>query len=158
MSDDVLSQFAESASNDFGRLLQSAAASMNSAVFQKVTSQGHPQIRPSHVAMFVNLDVDGTHISVLAERAGISRQAMGVIVREVERLGYITTELDVADRRATIVQLTARGVEFCVLAIAVSDEWNASVATLLGAEQAELMRQQLRQISGMFTTESRNRV
>lgn len=151
---DVLSEFAESASNDFGRLLQGAAASMNKAVLEKVTSQGHPKIRPSHIALFVNLDVDGTHISVLAERAGISRQAMGVIVREVESLGYINTNPDVADRRATIVTLTPLGIEFCRLAIAVSDEWNASVAALLGAEQAELMRQQLRQISGMFTATS----
>jgi len=151
MSDDVLRQLAETASNDLGRLLQGAALSMNTAVLGRVAERGHPQIRPSHVAVFMGLDDDGTHISVLATRAGISRQAMGAIVREVEALGYVATTQDAADRRATIVRLTDRGIAFCRLAIEVSDEWNAEVERLLGSEDADRLRQQLRSISGLFS-------
>lgn len=150
MSDDVLAAFAESASNDLGRLLQGAAVSMNAAVLSRVAEQGHPKIRPSHVAVFTTLDLGGTHISVLAGRARISRQAMGAIVREVESLGYVRTTQDAADRRATIVQLTDLGVAFCQLAIEVSNEWNAEVETLLGIDDTERLRQQLRAIGGLF--------
>lgn len=150
MAYDVLAELAKSAANDLGRLLQEAAVSMNSAVLARVAEQGHPDIRPSHVAVFMGLEDAGTHISVLATRAGISRQAMGAIVREVEKLGYVTTASDAADRRATIVRLTARGVAFCRLAIAISGEWNAGVEALLGAEDSARLREQLRAISQTF--------
>jgi len=149
--DDVLAQFAESASNDLGRLLQGAALSMNTAVLTQLGQQGHPRIRPSHIAVFAGLDDSGTHISVLAARAGISRQAMGLVVREVESLGYIQTELDAADRRATIVRLTDQGIAFCRLAIDISAEWNREVERLLGSADGDRLRDQLREITELFS-------
>ncbi len=157
MADDVLRKFAEAASHDLGRLLQGAAASMNAVVLGRVTAQGHPKIRPSHLAAFTTLDIAGTHISVLASRANISRQAMGVVVRELEALGYLHTAPDAADRRATIVTLTDRGVAFCALAIEVSDDWNSEVESLLGADNAERLRAQLRAISGLFAPATQDR-
>ena len=149
--DDVLAQFAQTASNDLGRMLQSAAHSMNAAVLAQLVENGHPRIRPSHVAVFAGLDDSGTHISVLAARAGISRQAMGLVVREVESLGYVQTELDAADRRATIVRLTDQGVAFCRLAIDISAEWNREVERLLGSTDSVRLREQLREITALFS-------
>lgn len=154
MSDDVLHEFAHAASNDLGRLLQSAAISMNTAVLAQVAAEGHEKIRPSHLAVFAGLDVGGTHISVLAARAGISRQAMGVVVREVEGLGYVRTTPDATDRRATIVQLTDQGVAFCRQAIDISKQWNSEVERLLGGPASDQLREQLRTLSALFSQQS----
>src|ERR1700710_3057274 len=94
VSDDILREFAESTSTDLGRLLQGAAAAMSTAVLARVAAQGYPDIRGSHVGAFASLDMDGTHISVMASRVGVSRQAMGAVVRELEALGYLSTSRD----------------------------------------------------------------
>ena len=75
---------------------------------------------------------------------------MGVIVRELEALGYLATERDPNDQRATIVQLTERGVSFCRLAIQISNEWNREVEALLGVDDAQRMRQQLKDVATLF--------
>src|SRR5689334_9561665 len=56
-----------------------------------------------------SMDRDGTRISLMAERAGISKQAMGVSVRELETMGLVTIAVDPNDRRARIVRYTNEG-------------------------------------------------
>jgi len=64
---------------------------------------GHGSIKPKHGAVFANLDVGGTRASVLAGRAGIGRPAMGELIDELERLGYIRRLPDPEDRRAKLI-------------------------------------------------------
>jgi DNA-binding MarR family transcriptional regulator len=64
---------------------------------------GHGAIRHKHGAVFANLDPQGTRPSVLAERAGITKAALGELVDELERLGYVRRRPDPTDRRAKLV-------------------------------------------------------
>lgn len=64
---------------------------------------GHGHIRPKHGAVFANLDPEGTRASVLAERAGMGKPAMGELIDELERLGYIRRRGDPSDRRAKLI-------------------------------------------------------
>ena len=143
LNDDVLKDLAASASTDVGRLLQASARSLTVAIWERAVASGHPEIRRSHSAIFDNLDADGTRISTLAARAGISRQAMGAMVREVEELGYLQSTPDERDGRATVVGLTPRGADFCHAAIDAATEVNREVDELLGRESANALRAQL---------------
>jgi DNA-binding MarR family transcriptional regulator len=51
----------------------------------------------------------GQRPSVIAERAGISKQAVNQVLRDLERLGYVELRADPRDSRARLVELTARG-------------------------------------------------
>ena len=51
----------------------------------------------------------GTRISVLARCAGMTKQAMGQLVRDLEGLGYLTLGPDPSDRRAKLVTYTDSG-------------------------------------------------
>src|SRR5581483_9113992 len=82
---------------------------------------GHGAIRPKHGAVFANLDQDGTRPSVLAERAGIGKPAMGELVDELERLGYVERRPDPADRRARLVVATPRALEVVDIVHEVND-------------------------------------
>lgn len=147
MSDDVMADFAASASRDLGRLLDAAGRTVNTGVLLRVMGRGHPDLRPSHLPVFAGLERGGTRISVLAAKAGVSRQAMGAMVREVESLGYIQSEPDPADGRATRVSLTEFGVDFCRTAITASTEMNVEIEELIGTSAAERLRRQLRTIA-----------
>src|SRR6266700_918492 len=61
-------------------------------------------LRAAHTQVFENLDPDGTRLTTLAERAQISHQAMGEMVDELVRHGYLERILDPADRRARLIR------------------------------------------------------
>jgi len=83
-------------------LLYAYQASARSLV-AALREAGHDGIRPKHGAVFANVDIGGTRASLLAERAGIGKPAMGEMVDELERLGYVRRVPDPGDRRAKLV-------------------------------------------------------
>jgi DNA-binding MarR family transcriptional regulator len=78
---------------------QSSARSLVAALREA----GYDRIKPKHGAVFANIDPDGTRASLLAERAGIGKPAMGEMVDELEQLGYVRRLPDPDDRRAKLV-------------------------------------------------------
>jgi DNA-binding MarR family transcriptional regulator len=56
---------------------------------QRFAERGHPEIRPPHDNVMQFLDDDGTRVSVLAQRAQITKQSMAELVAHLERLGYV---------------------------------------------------------------------
>ena len=70
---------------------------------------GHAALRASHAQVFEGLDPDGTRLTVLADRARMSHQAMGEMVDELTRHGFLERVPDPADGRARLVRPTARG-------------------------------------------------
>jgi DNA-binding MarR family transcriptional regulator len=71
-----------------GRLLLLAAREFSAQVCAKLRENEHPDLKSGHALLVANWDVEGTRISTLAERAEITKQAMGVWVKEMETLGY----------------------------------------------------------------------
>ena len=142
---DALTRFAHAGENDLLRLTSQAAAAIGTAIFTALAMQGHT-VRPSHVPVFGGLDPEGTNLSTLAARAGISRQAMSGLVRDVEAEGYVVTSPDPADRRALIVELTEKGAGFCDDAIAISAQVAAEHRARLGDERYDVVIEALRDI------------
>lgn len=142
---DALRRFAEAGENDLLRLASQASAAVGAALFAELARRGYT-VRPAHVPVFAGLDPDGTNISTLAARAGISRQAMSGLVRDVEAAGYVRTTADPADGRALVVELTALGATFCDDAVTVSTYLARDWREKLGAAQFDSMLDGLRRI------------
>jgi DNA-binding MarR family transcriptional regulator len=66
-------------------------------------------LRPVHNHVLRHLDLDGTRASVIAERAGLTRQAITQIVDELEAAGVVTREPDPDDGRAKRIVYTPEG-------------------------------------------------
>ena len=75
-----------------------------------VVGAGFP-VRPKHSAVFAQIGPEGARAVDLARRAGMSAQAMGEIIDELETDGYVERIPDPSDRRAKIVRLTPLGRE-----------------------------------------------
>ena len=73
-----------------------------------VVGAGFPQ-KPSHSAVFAQIDPAGSRLSELARGAKMSPQAMGELVDELESLGYLIRQPDPCDRRAKLIVLTRKG-------------------------------------------------
>lgn len=74
---------------------------------------------------------DGYRPSELAERAGMSKQAMNQLLRSLERLGYIRRRDAEKDRRARIVRFTRRGhaawAKIHEILAEIETEWRATL-------------------------------
>jgi DNA-binding MarR family transcriptional regulator len=82
---------------------------MVNEITERMEASGFPDSPPSFHPIFENLDPEGTRLTVLAARAGLTHQSVGEVVTELERRGYVERIPDPTDKRARLVSLTDRG-------------------------------------------------
>src|ERR671918_456169 len=106
-------------------------------IVEGVNSAGFLQ-RPAHSAVMAHIDLaGGTRLSTLAARANITPQAVGELVDDLERLGYVTRAQDPDDRRAKRVGLTGRGRATVAAAIDTIGRLEGELAAVLGPERVD---------------------
>lgn len=98
--------------SNMGRLLNNALNRFEQRVLEILADNGHAEVRHSHFNLTRNLDRTGTITTELARRAGMTKQAMGEIVEQCERLGLVERVRDKRDRRAKIVKFNEAGLEW----------------------------------------------
>ena len=92
-----------------GVLLQRPLQMLAAEVNQLMVADGFDDLRPAHSVVFMNLDPEGTRISDLAERAHMTKQSMGALVKYLQERGYLSVARDPRDHRAKLVRRTERG-------------------------------------------------
>lgn len=100
---------------------------------------GYNDISTRHLSIFDNLECEGTNIVTLAQRAKITKQAMGKLVREASSSGYIKTHSDPSDSRSTIVQFTDKGLRFLKNMQRETDKAHAIISKTIYLSPDELM-------------------
>ncbi|MDC8996922.1 MarR family winged helix-turn-helix transcriptional regulator [Mycobacterium marinum] len=90
-------------------LMQMVAATAAPRLRSAFVAAGLDGIRPAQAIGLVPLAGGGLHASDLADRLGVSRQAVAQAVAALERHGYVLRAPDPADARARIIELTPRG-------------------------------------------------
>ena len=124
-------------------LLREAYLRLNDVVVDRLAERGHDAVRPAHAAVFQYLDDTGTTVSLLAERARMTKQAMAELVRHLETHDYVRRVPDPADKRAKLVLPTARGAEVVEIAQSLAPAIEARIADVLGAERTAALRTDL---------------
>jgi DNA-binding MarR family transcriptional regulator len=90
-------------------LLRRTTRLMVEEITERIEATGYPDSPPSFHPIFENIDPEGTRLTVLAARAGLSHQAVGQVVTELERRGFVERVRDEGDGRARLVRLTEEG-------------------------------------------------
>ena len=68
------------------------------------------QISAAHIHITRHLDLEGTRLTDLAQKAGMSKQAMGDLVDQCEAWDLVTREPHPRDARARVVRFTPTGL------------------------------------------------
>ena len=127
-------------------LLGTAYMSLGHRIVAGVNAAGFPQ-RPAHSAVMAHIEIDGgTRLTTIAARANITPQAVGELVDDLERMGYLERQPDPDDRRAKRIVLTWRGRECVAVAIETIAAVEAELDALLGSAGLAHLHQVLNQI------------
>ncbi len=92
-----------------GALLRVPAQAIHCRIIVGLNAAGFGDLKLPHMAALQFPGPDGVRPGVLAERAGVSKQAMNQLLGSLERLGYITRSAAPDEGRARIVRFTKRG-------------------------------------------------
>jgi DNA-binding MarR family transcriptional regulator len=121
-------------------LLREPFRAMTEELLEELTARGHPDVRFAHGSVFQFLDDDGTRVSVLAERAQMTKQAMAQLVAHLEQHGYVERAADPDDGRAKLVRATARGREVFDVARDVMTAIDARLTGRMGEAKLRRLR------------------
>jgi DNA-binding MarR family transcriptional regulator len=128
---------------NLGVLLREPFRVGSELLHERFAERGHPEVRAPHGNVLQYLDGAGTRVSVLAQRAQITKQSMAELVAHLERHGYVERVPDPGDRRAKLVRSTQRGEEV----YAIAREFVAELEREWGRR---LGRAKLRQLRGLL--------
>jgi DNA-binding MarR family transcriptional regulator len=92
-----------------GALLRVPAQAIQRRIIKELNAAGYDELRVPHMAVLQFPGPDGVRPGSLAERAGMSKQAMNQLLRSLENLGYVSRADAPDEGRARIVRLTKRG-------------------------------------------------
>lgn len=91
-----------------GALLRVPGQAIQRRIIRDLNGAGFTELRVPHMAVLQFPGPDGARPTTLAERAGVSKQAMNQLLRSLEGYGYLETKAPDAGR-ARIIRLTKRG-------------------------------------------------
>ncbi len=91
-----------------GRVLSSATRVFVRDMLHQAR-EGGLRVEEVQLALFRNLDLDGTRLTTVAARARMTKQAMLELVNKAEALGLVERQADPLDGRAKIIAFTAPG-------------------------------------------------
>jgi DNA-binding MarR family transcriptional regulator len=113
----------------------------------RLKEAGHTDIRQGHGCVFRFIHEGGSRLTELAESSGLSKQAVGEVVDDLEKLGYVERAQDPEDGRAKVIRLTESGADAQRTALEIFADIERDFAERYGAERVATMRQLLEDIA-----------
>lgn len=126
-----------------GRLLLLARRDFLKRVDEQLEATGYGSVPQQLLALTPYIDPEGTRNTALAERAGMSKQAIGKKIVELEKLGLLVRLPDPTDGRAFLVQLTDESVEHVKAVSEAITQVEKSYAKKLGVDGFEQLKKLL---------------
>jgi DNA-binding MarR family transcriptional regulator len=126
-----------------GALLRVPAQAIHRRIINELNAAGFTELTLPHMAVLQFPGPDRVRPGTLAERAGISKQAMNQLLGSLESLGYIVRSDAPEHSRARIVRFTKRGrAAYAKVHDILQDieaEWGAELGATRFAQLKELL-------------------
>ena len=126
-----------------GALLRVPAQAIQRRIIRELNAVGFDGLSMPHMAVLQFPGPDGVRPGALAERAGMSKQAMNRLLQSLEELDYIVRSDAPDEGRARVVRFTNRGraAYSKVLGILgnIEHEWSAELGSKDFAQLKELL-------------------
>ncbi|WIM86734.1 MarR family winged helix-turn-helix transcriptional regulator [Candidatus Mycobacterium wuenschmannii] len=120
---------------DLGVLAGRLLFAVQDELFSRLHGEGFDDIVPRHGVVLAYLRLDGIRATDLARLSGQVKQVVGLIVDDLERLGYVERRPDPVDRRAKLIVPTTRGRAQMAAADAIMADIMDRHARVLGKQE-----------------------
>ena len=117
------------------QLLLRASRLVNRHVVEGLQARGYTDLRSTHTTLLSNIDLAGSTVTEAAERAGITKQAMGRLASELETAGYIRASSDAEDGRVRVLQFTKTGQRLMLNSLEVMVDLEKRYALIVGEDR-----------------------
>jgi DNA-binding MarR family transcriptional regulator len=104
---------------------------------------GYADITRAQARLLAGIDLDGTRLVVLADRARIPKQTALALVNGLEAARFVERVPDPSDGRARLIRLTARGRGVLPIAVAEEARIEADWQAVLGVRRMRGLRRAL---------------
>ncbi|GGZ91714.1 MarR family winged helix-turn-helix transcriptional regulator [Streptomyces echinoruber] len=125
------------------QLLHEARRWFDDALLASMTAAGEQPVTVTQAAVFAALDDDGTTVSDLARRMGVTRQTTHQAVHGLIGMGLLRQAPDPASARRRLIRLTAEGARVHRRAQAALAVLEARLAERIGAGRVAALREAL---------------
>ena len=115
-----------------GALMRVPAEAIQRRIIRELNAAGFKELSLPHMALLRYPGPDGARPGVLAERAGMSKQAMNRLLGTLEDFGYLVRSDAPDEGRARLVRFTKRGHAAWAKALEVLREIEREWAVELG--------------------------
>lgn len=139
---------------NLGRLLLIALNVWQEELVLHLRRRGFPDVTMTHMNLMRHVDMQGTRLIDLAERAGVTKQAISQLVTNCEANKLVSTKPDPTDGRAKLVVFTELGRRVMLAQQAVLAEMDRELDQALGVEDHRRLRQALTAICDKKETRS----
>jgi DNA-binding MarR family transcriptional regulator len=129
-----------------GALLRLPAQTIHRRLIAGLNDAGFDDLRLPHITVLSYPGPEGCRPSELAERAGMSKQAMNQLLQSLEQLGYIRRSGGEEDGRARLVHFTKRGQAAWDRIYKILTEIEGEWRTTLGDKRFEQLKKLLRDV------------
>ncbi len=122
-------------------------------IFRAIQDAGFDDWTLAQCRVFQRIAQDGSRLTDLADQAQVSKQSAGVLVDQLERLGYVRRVPDPTDGRARLIVIEQRGRRAREVAKVTLDEILSEWKAYLGTRNFTLLHQildQLREITDPY--------
>ena len=138
------------AEDDIGLLCMVISTGFSDAVLARLSAKGFDDTKFGHGYIVQGLLAGDTTVTELAQRLGISVQAVSKTIQEMERLGYLESLPDPADGRARRLQLSVRGQANLAESRRARAEIMRRLEKRLGKKQTREVTKALRALAAEF--------
>jgi DNA-binding MarR family transcriptional regulator len=138
---------------DLGVLLFIPYRYMEDRIFRAIQDAGFDDWTLAQCRVFQRVAPNGSRLTDLADQAQMTKQSAGVLVDQLERLGYVRRAPDPADGRARLIVIEERGRRALDVATTTADEILSEWKSYLGTRNFALLQQilgQLREITDPY--------
>jgi DNA-binding MarR family transcriptional regulator len=142
----VLEKYRRFNSHNLARLVRTVERHITNQISRELQIHGYTSLSARHLQVFEHLDTEGVSIIQLAQRAGISKQAMSKMVKEVAHEGFVNVVTDDRDNRVQLVNVTQKGAD---LIVDIRRQISRRCDELL--TQKVISREELEQANNTFT-------
>jgi DNA-binding MarR family transcriptional regulator len=122
------------------QILFKVARLLDECAVARIAARRKLGLRRSHTLLLPHIALEGTRMSELAERLGVSKQAVTQLVDELEGFGVVERVPDPEDARARRVVFTARGRAGFFEGLATLGELERELAGVIGGEPMAALR------------------